>query len=155
MDMSPELKAVLQLQQNPSMDEFKEAVRNSSIAVKNEYLRFITAPSQHRRFVEEERRRHQQEINEAQTERRHQQEINANRAANRLSRWAILIAVAAFLVTVLAWLFPREPQGIGHKESDRQQKAVPALLQSTNATALPLTNAMTTNQLPHKQQLIQ
>jgi hypothetical protein len=46
-----------------------------------------------------------------------QQAISQSRFANRLALLAIGIAGAAFVVAILAWLFPREPQASGHREA--------------------------------------
>jgi hypothetical protein len=61
---------------------------------------------------EVETRRHQEAIS------LDRQAISQSRIANRLALVAIGIAGAAFLVAILAWLFPREPQASGHKEPD-------------------------------------
>jgi hypothetical protein len=141
--MSPELRAILDLQTPPQNDEaFKRAIRDSSIEVKDEYLSFILTQHSNRRFVEEERQRHAERIDAAEAARRHREAIDENRSANRLSKLAIGIAIGAAVIAAtslyLQW-----------RDADRlkpvPQAAAPALLPPAAVVFPQATNAPTTN----------
>lgn len=144
MAISKELRAIINLTNPPVNDEaFKQAIRDSSIEVKDEYLGYILTQHSQRRFVEEERHRHAERIKAAETARRHREAIDENRSANRLSKLAIGIAVVSMFVAVCALYL----QWRGTAESKPSpQVSAPALLQSAPVVALPSTNAPTTNQ---------
>lgn len=148
MKPSRELQAILDVAQTPSGEEFKQAIRDSSIEVKDEYLGYILVQHNQRRFVEEERRRHAERIDAAETARRHRQAIDVSRQANSLSKLAIWIAGGAFVVAILAWLFPRDMQASGHREAG-SLSAVPApILQAQPLPLLKATNVPAKNQTP-------
>lgn len=142
--MSPELRAILDLQTPPQNDEaFKRAIRDSSIDVKDEYLSFILTQHSNRRFVEEERQRHAERIEAVEAARRHREAIDENRRANRLSKLAIWIAIGAVVIAstslYLQW-----------RDADRSKPSplvsVPALLPPAPAVAPPLISVPPTNQ---------
>ncbi len=43
--------------------------------------------------------------------------IEASHYSNRLSVWAIVVALAALAIAILGWMFPREPHAGSPKES--------------------------------------
>jgi len=141
MKPSPELQAILDVAQTPSGEEFKQAVRHSSIEVKDEYLSYILTQHAQRRFVEEERQRHAERIETAEAARKHREAIDESRRANCLSKWAIGIAIGAAVIAAtslyLQW-----------RDADRSKLVPPASAQAlaprVPAAALPLTNAPTT-----------
>ena len=144
MNPSRELQAILDVTQTPSGEEFKQAVRNSSIEVKDEYLGYILTQHSQRRFVEEERHRHMEQIEAAETARRHHEAIDENRRANRLSRRAIRIAIVAVMMAGLS-LYWQWLDRSANKSKRVPSVSAPSLLPPAPAVVLPLTNAPTTN----------
>jgi hypothetical protein len=122
METSKELRDILNLTNTFGKDdEFKQAIRDSSIEIKDEFLRFISAPSSQRRFVEEERQRHAERIQAAELARRHQELVTPH----PLVWWALWIAILSLGVAILAWFFPREPQASGQSHGAHSQGVQP------------------------------
>ena len=145
MEISKELRDILNLTNTFGKDdEFKQAIRDSSIEIKDEFLRFISAPSSQRRFVEEERQRHAERIEAAEAARRHREAIDENRSANLLSKLAIGIAIGAAVIAGVSLYWQWEDRTAAKPKPDLQS-AAPALVPPAPIVALPLTNAPTTN----------
>jgi len=85
-------------------------------------------------------------VRQSQSRRRHRQVVTPH----PLVWWSLVISIAAFAVAILAWWFPREPQGIGRKEPG-SLSVVPALtLPAMPPVVMTPTNAVistTTNQV--------
>jgi hypothetical protein len=142
--MSPKLKAILEAPPDPTGEAFKRAIRDSSLELKDEYLSTVLAQHSQRRFVEEERKRHAERIEVEETARRHREAIDQNRRANRLSLWAIVIAIGAAVIAGVSLYWQWEGRSAG-KPKPAPQAAAPAILPPAPAVALPLTNVTRTN----------
>jgi hypothetical protein len=140
MKPSPALQIILDLAQGLNEEDFKQAVRDSSIEVKDEYLSYILMEHSKRRFVAEERKRHAERIQSAEDAQRHQQAIDVSRQANRFAFWAIVIAIGAAVIAGVSLCWQWEDRSAA-KPKPATQAAAPALLSPAPAVLPPATNA--------------
>jgi hypothetical protein len=83
----------------------------------------------------DERRKRMEKHKAVDADRKHKEAIATNREANCLSRIAIVVAVLAFTISFLAWVFPRDI----HDTSQHNESYLPAV--SLTLSNTPATNA--------------
>ena len=84
----------------------------------------------------DERRKRMKKREAVDADRKHEEAIATSQEANRLSRFAILVAVSAIAISLGAWIFPRDI----HDTSQRNEVHLPAVPLSLSNT--PATNAV-------------